>query len=106
MRDYFSTRIRHIPNSLSSTAGSSNQLTTLETRETGTGSSKLMQRLLWTVAGDREKNWPIADRRVSINNPRNNCGTHFGSSLLPVSKVTNVIFDYLHEALYLVCFGF
>ena len=59
-----------------------------------------------TVVGDREKNWPIAYRRVPSNNPRNNCGTHFGFSLLPVSKVTNIIFDYLHEALYLACFGF
>ena len=42
-----------------------------------------------TVNRDREKNWPIADWRVSNNNPRNNCGTHFGSSSLVVSKVVN-----------------
>ena len=38
-----------------------------------------------TVAGDREKHRPIADRLVPSNYPRNNCGTQFGSSLLPVS---------------------
>ena len=32
-----------------------------------------------TVTKDMEKNWPIADRRVTSNHPRNNCGTHFGS---------------------------
>ena len=37
---------------------------------------------------DKEK-WPIADRRVLSSGPRNHCGTHFGSSLLVVSKVTN-----------------
>ena len=41
-----------------------------------------------TVTRDRGKQyWPIADRRVSCNDPRNNCGTHFGSSSLLVSKV-------------------
>lgn len=33
------------------------------------------------------KTWPIADRRVPGNNPRNNCGSHFGSSPLRCSKV-------------------
>ena len=33
------------------------------------------------------KHWPIADWRVPNNNPRNNCGTHFGSRFLVVSKV-------------------
>ena len=42
-----------------------------------------------TVTRDREKNWPIADRRVPSNYPRNNCGTHFGSISLLVSKVVN-----------------
>ena len=32
----------------------------------------------------RENNWPIADRRVPSNNPRNTCGTLFGSSSLLV----------------------
>ena len=30
--------------------------------------------------------WPIADRHVTSNGPRNDCGTHFGSSSLFVSK--------------------
>ena len=42
-----------------------------------------------TVTRDRKKNWPIADWRVPSNNPRNNCGTHFSSSSLVVSKVVN-----------------
>ena len=29
------------------------------------------------VTERRGKNWPIADRRVPSNDPRNNCGTHF-----------------------------
>ena len=40
-----------------------------------------------TVTSDREKNWPIADRRVSTNDPRNNCGMHFGSRSLLISKL-------------------
>ena len=36
-----------------------------------------------------EKNWPIADRCVTGNYPRNNCGTHFGSSSLVISKEAN-----------------
>ena len=35
------------------------------------------------------KNWPIAKRRVPRSHPRNNCGTHFGSSSLLFSKVAN-----------------
>ena len=31
------------------------------------------------------KNWPIADRRVPIIDPTNNCETHFGSSSCLVS---------------------
>ena len=42
-----------------------------------------------TVTRDREKNWPIADQRVPSNHPRNNCGMHFGSISLLVSKVVN-----------------
>ena len=41
------------------------------------------------VTEDRGKNWPIADRRIPSNDPRNNCGTHFGPSSLLVSKVAN-----------------
>ena len=35
------------------------------------------------------KNWPIADWRVPSNNPKINCGTHFGSRSLVFSKVVN-----------------
>ena len=41
----------------------------------------------WDCFQEQGKNWPIADRRVPSNNPRNNCGTFFGSSSLVVSKV-------------------
>ena len=46
----------------------------LKTRTTTTS-----QRLLWLllVTG---KNWPITDRRIPSNDPRNNCRTHFGPS--------------------------
>ena len=44
------------------------------------------QRLLGLLLGTG-KNWPIADQRVSSNDPRNNCGMHFGSSSLLVSKM-------------------
>lgn len=37
--------------------------------------------------GTGKNNWPIADRLVPNNNPRNNCGIHIGSSSLLVSKV-------------------
>ena len=42
-----------------------------------------------TVYRDRETHWPIAERRVSSKDPRLNCGTHFGSGSLLVSKVVN-----------------
>ena len=48
----------------------------------------LSQRLKGLLPG-KGKNWPIADWRVPSNNPRNNCGTHFGSRSLVVSKVVN-----------------
>ena len=44
-----------------------------------------------TVTKDVEKIWPIADQRVLSNEPRNNCGTHFGSSSPLVSKIANNI---------------
>ena len=44
-----------------------------------------------TVNRDRKKNWPIAERRIPANDPRNNCGTHFCPSPLLLSKVTNVL---------------
>ena len=34
-----------------------------------------------------KKNWPIADRHVTSNNPRKNCGMHFGSSSHLVSNI-------------------
>ena len=36
------------------------------------------------------KYWLIADQRLPSNDPRNNCRTHFDSSSLLVSKVTNL----------------
>ena len=50
----------------------------------------LSQRLLGMLLGPRKKNWPIADRRVPSNDPRNTCGTHFGSSSLLVFQVANL----------------
>ena len=41
-----------------------------------------------TVTRDRKKQWPIADeRRLPSNDPRNNCGMHFGFGSLLVFKV-------------------
>ena len=41
----------------------------------------------WDCYQGLGNNSPIADGRVPSNNPRNNCGTHLGSSFLVVSKV-------------------
>ena len=41
----------------------------------------------WDGYWGQRKNWPIADCHVPGNDPRNNCGTHFGSSSLLVTKV-------------------
>jgi len=54
------------------------------------GTSFLSQRLLELLLGTGEK-WPISDRRVTSNYARNNCGTHFGTSSLFVSKVYSVL---------------
>ena len=43
----------------------------------------------WDCFQGKENNQPIADRCVPSTHPRNTCGTHFGSSCLPVSKVVN-----------------
>ena len=40
-----------------------------------------------TAIKPRGKNWPIGDRCVPSYDPRDNCGTNFGSSSLLVSKV-------------------
>ena len=42
-----------------------------------------------TVATDNKKNWPIADRLVPSNHPRNTCGTRFDSSSLLISNVSS-----------------
>ena len=34
----------------------------------------------WDYYQGQAKNWPIADQRVPNADPRNNWGTHFGSS--------------------------
>ena len=52
----------------------SNSGATLETRKTWTEFT-----FARTVTRDREKIWPIADQRVHSDDPRGNCGTHFGS---------------------------
>ena len=36
------------------------------------------------VSRDRERTWPIADRCVPSNDPRNNYETHFGSLLASI----------------------
>ena len=43
----------------------------------------------WDCFQGLGKNWPIADRRVISNDPRINCGAHFGSSSFLLSKVAN-----------------
>ena len=43
----------------------------------------------WDCSSNRGKKWPIADRCVSNNNPRNNRGMHSRSSFLLVSKVAH-----------------
>ena len=53
--------------------------------------SQLSQRLLRVLPRTGRKNWPIAARHITSNNPRNNCGTHFGSSSFLISKVANFI---------------
>ena len=56
------------------------------------------------VSRERQNNWPIADRRVPSYDPRNNCGRHFGTSSLFVSKVVNRSkqdkYDHIHGNLF------
>ena len=47
---------------------------------------------------DSWEHWPIADQRVLCNDPRSNCGTHFGSSFLIISKSGESGFACLHAA--------
>ena len=68
-----------------------------------TGSSKLSQRLLGMLLRTRKK-WPIAERRVPSNYPRNNCGAYFGSSSLRVSKVTTWLYRHKKDCEHLNVF--
>ena len=43
----------------------------------------------WDCYEGQGKNWPIAVEHVPSNDPRINCGTHFGSSSLLVFEVAN-----------------
>ena len=43
----------------------------------------------WVCYKGQEKNWPIADRRVLSNDPRNHCWTRFDCSSLFYSNVAN-----------------
>ena len=52
------------------------------------------------TSGTVTREWPIADRRVPSNHPRNNCGKLFGSSSLLVCKVAKVISFHLYCGLY------
>ena len=53
---------------------------------------KVLHALASSIAGSRNHGsrffrrdfWPVANRRVPSNDPRINCGTHFGSSFLLV----------------------
>ena len=58
------------------------------------GPNKLLERLLDMLPGT-EKKWPIADRRVSSDNPKNNFGTHFGSSSLLGFRAANSVLVHL-----------
>jgi len=50
------------------------------------------------VLGRLLRDWPIADRGIYSDDPRNLCGTRFGSSSLMVTKVANGIAtaNFLH----------
>ena len=49
--------------------------------------SRLPVRWDWDCYKEQEKNKPITDKRVTSNDPRDNCEKHFDSSSLLVSKV-------------------
>ena len=59
-------------------------VSTSETRELGRVS---FRKYFWDCSRVGEKNWPIADRLVPSDDPRNNCGAHFGPSSYLVSTV-------------------
>ena len=62
---------------------------TLETRRR-LGRVNYIEKTSGTVTEDRGKNWPLADRHVHSNNPRNTCGRiSVCSSFLLVSKLAN-----------------
>lgn len=48
------------------------------------------------------KKLPIAERHVPRNNPRKNCGAHFGSSFLLVSKVAKEFIGHVTIVLQVV----
>ena len=48
--------------------------------------SRLPVRWDWDCYKEQEKNKPITDKRVTSNDPRDNCEKHFDSSSLLVSK--------------------
>ena len=62
-----------------------------------TGPNYLSQSLLGLLLRTGETNSPIADRHVTSNDPRINCGTYFGSRSLLVSKVTNRAHSLPHQ---------
>ena len=49
----------------------------------------------WICCQGQKKKWPIADRRVSSDNPKNNFGTHFVSSSLLGFKAANSVLVHL-----------
>ena len=57
---------------------------TSKTRRLGRGN---FRKDFWDGYKGQGKNWPIADRHVPGNDPRYNCGTHFGSSSLLGTEV-------------------
>ena len=48
----------------------------------------------WDCYWGRGENWPMADRRVPSDDPRDNCGAHVGSSPLLFAKVANCGTEY------------
>ena len=61
--------------------------------------NKLSQRLQGLLLG-LGGNWPIAERRLPCNDPRNNSVTHVDFTSLLVSKVNNKVSHYISETSY------